>query len=312
MQSGRPRYNGPCPLCDGRDRFRVAQGASAVIVKCSHDCPFEDLCAALGLTDGAGTSGPAVQVRSEALVERNPWLTEVWERAIVADDTPGGRYLVHERAVWLANRFLPAAVRWLPASAAAHQRVRRKDWPARAAGCLVYRLATPWEAETWALKIEAIDATGHALPFGDGGKRPSLSGSNTDGGRRTFLAAGDPDSGIRLVEGPLDALALVSLGLLGVVDLGRAAVLGADGVGGFTPRACYGSAPVVLYPDGSRWDPNRRRWIPEAAVKAVQLMDALERAGRGRVRIVRQPRGRDIADEAQEFIRERRAIQSEE
>ena len=311
MQSGLPRFNGPCPECGGRDRFRVAQGATAVLIQCNGGCDFPTLLVALGLTD-LGEAGPATNSRPEPTVaapRRNPWLACVWARTTPPDDTPGARYLIDSRTVWLEDRPLPSSVRWLGASAAEELALRRIDWPKSAAGCLVYRLSAPGEAETWALKVEVVTEDGTPIPFNRGGKRPNLSRSQTAGGRRTFHAAGDPDRGIHLVEGPVDALALVTLEALGLVNLGGAAVLGADGVGGFTERACYGRGRVVLYPDGARFSERDNRWIPQAEAKAVRLADELERSGRGFVRIVRQRRGRDLADTMRDAVLERRAIQ---
>ena len=308
MQEGQPRFNGPCPICAGKDRFRVAQGASAVLIQCSQGCTYGELLEALGLASRDGSSAPRGRAAAARTPTRNPWLNDVWLATAPADGTPGARYLVDHRSVWLLNRPLPAAVRWLPTTAAASLRVRRDDWPTPAAGCLVYRLATPGEADTWALKVEAITEDGRAVPFEMGGKRPSLSRSFNDSGRRTFHACGDPDRGVHLVEGPLDALALMTLADLGRVELDGCAVLGADGIGGFTARACLGRGPVTLYPDGAQYDSKRELSVPKAEYTATLLADALERTGRGRVRIVRQSRGRDLANLVHDELSEKDAI----
>lgn len=308
VQKGRPRYNGPCPRCGGQDRFWVAQGAAALLLQCSHDCTYTQLLDALGLSNRDGSPARRAEVRVAAT--RNPWLDRVWRSTVAADGTLGARYLVDERHVWLSRGQLPAAVRWLPAQGAASLGVRRGDWPAKAAGCLVYRFAVPGEAETWALKVETITDDGAAVWFERGGKRPSLSGSVTGHGRRTFHASGDPIHGVHLVEGPIDALALVTLAALGLADLDGGAVLGADGIGAFTPSACLGRGPVTLYPDGARLD-TKRGWVPEAAYKATLLAETLEETGR-RVRIVRQSRGRDLADIVRDELIERLATRNEE
>ena len=318
VQGGQPRYKGPCPICGGRDRFRVAQGDRAVLIQCSHDCTYRDLLDALELSHTEAQTqrrerAPAVEPARAVAPGRNPWLDDVWIATVAADNTPGACYLVEHRAVWLAGRRLPPGVRWLPDFVADELHVRRDDWPNAAAGCLVYLLGAADDSDTWALKVEAIAEDGKALPFvrdGKSIKRPSLSGSLTDSGRRTLRAGGDSGHGIHLVEGPIDALALLTLEALGLCDLRGAAVLGADGIGGFTERACEGNGPVVLYPDGARKDA-RDRWIPDAEAKATRLAQALELAGRGRVRIERQPRGRDLADAARDAVMERRAIQTE-
>jgi len=316
-QNGKPRFNGPCPICGGRDRFRVAQGDRKVLIPCSHGCSFKELLDALGLSDDSDGLAPEPRIgNAPAMVPaRNGWLENVWTATIAADDTPGASYLVDHRNVWLAGRRLPPPVRWLPAVDAKDLGVRRNDWPEAAKGCLVYLFAAPGEAEVWALKIEAIADDGRALPFGSAErsiKRPSLSGSLTDGGRRTFRAGGDSDRGIHLVEGPIDALALLTLEALEIYDLRGAAVLGADGIGGFTERACVGTGPVWLYPDGARWDEKRNAWVPEAEAKAARLADALERVGRGRVRLTRQLFEQDLADMARDLVLERDSLQADD
>ena len=66
-----------------------------------------------------------------------------------------------------------------------------------------------------------------------------------------FVATlGTPGAGCWLVEGPLDALALVRLSDLGLEDLRGAAVFGVAGApAGFQLRACSVPGPVVLAPD---------------------------------------------------------------
>ena len=60
------------------------------------------------------------------------------------------------------------------------------------------------------------------------------------------VRAGTGIGGVHLVEGPLDALALVHLARLGAVELAAGAVFGAQGTPGFTARACSGRGPVVF------------------------------------------------------------------
>ena len=111
-----------------------------------------------------------------------------------------------------------------------------------------------------------------------------------------FHAGGDVDRGVHLVEGPLDALALVHLARLGAVEL-AGAVFGAQGTPGFTAHACSGRGPVVLWPDadaaGSR--------------AALRLRLALEAAGR-RCTVRLAGAGGDVADWAVNEADERAAI----
>ena len=154
-----------------------------------------------------------------------------------------------------------------------------------------------WSELKRAAQLEAVNAHGARVLFGAAGKRPSVAGSAFAGGRRVFQAGGDVDRGVHLVEGPLDALALVHLARLGAVEL-AGAVFGAQGTPGFTSRACPGRGPVVLWPDadgaGSR--------------SAVRLRLALEAAGR-RCTVRLAGAGGDVADWAANEADERAAIQ---
>ena len=301
--------HGPCPVCgDGgkgakSDRFWIRKGESALIIACRTGCTFDELLRALRLTNGNDSPKRTDRVApGPAARQRNPWLSDVWQAAVKADDTPGGRYLVDRRCVWLEDQPLPSAVRWLPAQRAKKQRVRQSDWPVAAAGCLVYRFAVPGEADTWALTVEAITEDGNACPFVRGGKRPSLAGSYFAHGRRVFRVGGELKHGMHLAEGPLDALALVTLHRLGqsVRPLASAAIFGVDGTSGLTVPACHGVGPVTIWTDGDR--PGR--------VAGHKLRAALQAVTRP-CRLVAAPPGRDWANEAADAVAERRGIRDD-
>ncbi len=99
-----------------------------------------------------------------------------------------------------------------------------------------------------------------------------MRGCTFDGGRRVFRAAGDPDLGIHVGEGPLDALALVHLERLDLVELHGGAVHGTSGAALFRPAACPGHGPVTV------WAQNDPEHHGQHA--AVTLRRALRRAGR--------------------------------
>ena len=172
----------------------------------------------------------------------------VWGASVSADGSPGAAYLTR-RGAWPAGERLPASVRWLPASAAKELRPRL---PGGSAGALCYLFGAPGEADPAAIQCEAVDASGARVLFGNGAKRPSVTGSDFGGGRRVLVAsAGDPDrGGVHLCEGPLDGLALVHLARLGAVNLDGAAVIAAAGAGGWRLAAVKGwPGPVALWPD---------------------------------------------------------------
>ena len=91
---------------------------------------------------------------------------------------------------------------------------------------MVYLFAGPGEADTFAAQLEAVDTDDEQVTFypwrpeNDRAKRPSVSGCTFDGGRRVFRARRRSWTWRSTCgEGPLDALALVHLERLGLVEL---------------------------------------------------------------------------------------------
>ena len=200
-----------------------------------------------------------------------------------------------------ASGRVPPSVRWLPLARAASVRCAPR-LPVASSGALLYRFAGPGEAETWAVQFEPVDEVGRRLACSVRDvvvKRPSVAGSSFGLGRRVFCAvAGTSGAGCWLVEGPLDALALCRLDVLGLIALNGAAVFGVAGVpGGFAPRACWAEGPVVMAPDGD-----------EAGLEAtVRLGAALRDAGRANS-VRRPPGGADWSDLARDAGNEREGI----
>ena len=200
----------------------------------------------------------------------------LWRAAEAPEQTPGARYL-EQRGVWPAGERFPASVRWLPCNVARLVDVR-SPLPTGAAGCVVYLFAGPGEADTCAAQLEAVDTDGVRVKFypwrpeDDRAKRPSVSGCTFDGGRRVFRVRGDPDLAIHVCEGPLDALALVHLERLNLVELHGGAVHGTSGAALFRPAACPGHGPVTVWAQN---DPEH-----QGQHAAVKLRRALRRAGR--------------------------------
>ncbi|MCY4662745.1 MAG: hypothetical protein OXF93_23525 [Acidobacteria bacterium] len=236
-------------------------------------------------------------------------MQSVWDATVDIAGTPGERYLVERRCVWWpGHERLPAAVRWFPRSKVdiVHGALR-PELPEDAAGALVYRFADPAESETAFLQLEAVAEDGARVPFivKVGGvrqreaKRPSQYGSS-GGNRRVFQAAAGNGARVHLTEGPLDAMALVTLARLREIDLKGGAVHGMPGIGTFGPSVCYGARDVTLWPDGDNG-------AAVAARKADQMEAKLGRP----VRIRRRRAGCDLADEAQELVLEREAIRLE-
>ena len=199
-----------------------------------------------------------------------PLPAAVWAASLDANGQPGAVYLAAVRCVWPVGAVLPPFVRWLPAGADIG-----RPWPPGAAGALVYAFMAPPDAAVAACQSEAITAGGECAEFAgrDGPcKRVNVNGSRFAGGARVFVArhaSGPPAA--HLTEGPLDALALLSLERRGLVDLAGGAVVASAGCGGFRPAAVRGAtAGVTIWRDA------------DAAGKkaAVRLADELSKAGR--------------------------------
>ena len=288
-------WHGPCPVTGvGTDRCWVKPGHTRPIVLGCRGCGglggrleatayHEHMVAMFGATPARDDAPRRNRPSHGDRPSPDPRPGRVWTATDPPEGTPGAIYLTDDRHVWLPGVRLPPPVRWLPANRAGALRPRLPDG---AVGCLVYRFAGPGKVETGAVQVEAVDADGRRLRFETAGKRPSVAGSTMATGQRVFMAGGDPVRGVHMIEGPLDALALVTLATLGTVpNLAGAAVLGAAGIAGFTLRACHGPGPVTIWPDGDR--PGR--------TAARTLRAALRRTGRP-VRIVLVPAGMDWAD----------------
>lgn len=250
-------WHGPCPVTgDGRDTCWFGPGSRVAIVAGCRRCGtrlsgplfLEHLGAVVDVTQFRVASSSRPAKPFEPAFDPRPGA--VWDASVPAvPGTPGHAYLVSRRLV-ASGVELPGSVRWLPV-AAARRCECRPVLPAGAAGVLVYRFNGPGEAGTRACQLEAVGPDGARLSFSRAGKRPSVLGSWTGRGRRVFVARyGQPGRGCWMVEGPLDALAVVRLAALGEIDLKGASVFGVAGVpAGFQLRACWWDGPVVMAPD---------------------------------------------------------------
>ena len=211
-RTGSGSWNGPCPLCGGRDRFHVKEGQGRALVGCrgcldgQHDpARFGELMRAVWGDDPRPPrpGNPAPPRRSTL-----PYARKLWARS-----EPVPFDALHPARLWLAGTAghgplwrpdvpLPSAVRWLPS--------RRRD-----GGSLVAAIA-PWAA--WRLAWPALPVVdGVQLVFiaGDG-----LPAKDRDGlGKRSYgtLTGGaclignpGPDERVGIVEGVADALAVAS------------------------------------------------------------------------------------------------------
>ena len=314
-------WHGPCPVREiGKNTCWFAQGDRAPVRGGCRKCGGrlsaadfkEHLTAVLGdLPAATAASGKAPAVRASA--EVSPLPGRVWSASVpLAPDSSGFRYLRSRGVVGATDR-VPASVRWLSLRAAVAVRCAPR-LPAACAGALVYRFAGPAEAETWAVQLEPVAASGRRIECPVRGgviKRPSVAGSSFAFGRRVFVAARGVDGrGCWLVEGPLDALAVCRLDALGQLcrldaagrlrpqPLAGAAVFGVAGVpGGFRARACWVPGPVVLAPDAD-----------EAGLNAALHLGAELGVERRSSVVTRPPYGTDWSDLAHDIGIEREGI----
>ncbi len=317
-QNGRPRFNGPCPICGGDDRFRVAQGETAVIVKCSHDCAFEDVVATLGLTNGDRHDAPG-QARREAEPhsprddEAGPLVASAWDRAQSAAGTAVEVYLV-DRGLWPSEQSagwslfvergghwpphpdarLPAALGWIPAAIGIDTGPNIK-LPSNAAGWAVYLFQRPGSPTVSGLQLEAISSSGlrrqihYTRREGEEPvfrKRISMPGSRFPSGAVFTVRPGRGQ--VHVAEGPPDAFALLALERVQVIDLEGGTVVAAAGAGQLAKAVAGPGEPVTVW---AQQDANSAG--QSGALKARQAIK--ERTGRD-VRIKWAPLGRDWAD----------------
>ena len=306
-------WHGPCPVRSvdaGKDTCWFRPGLRTPVAagcrRCGGRLSGTDFRAHLEAVAGdLGSSAlRADPAAPRAAEERriDPLPGRVWAAGVsVPPDCSGFRYLCERRGVVGPGDVLPASVRWVSACAARAAGCLPRV-PAEAVGILVYRFAALGDVDTWAVQFEVVDEFGRRVSCRTRTavvKRPSVWGSFLAAGRRVFEAApGVPGRGCWLVEGPLDALALVRLDALGVIALDGAAVFGAAGVpAGFTPRACWAPGPVWVAADGDK----------AGLEAAARLCICLEAAGRPHVSR-RAPLGLDWSDLARESAIEREGM----
>ena len=316
-QNGLPRFNGPCPICGGNDRFRVAQGDTAVILKCSHDCSFPDLLEALGHDNGDRQEVPErvwreAAPRTERENDPGPLVAAAWERSQPAAGTPLETYLI-DRRLWPADETggwesfvergghwpphpdarLPAALGWIPASVVdTGQNIALPD---NASGWAVYLFRRPGSPVASALQLEAISARGvrreiaYTRAKGDTcvlRKRISMPGSRFPNGVVFTVRRGRGQ--VHVTEGPPDAFALLALEGLHAIDLEGGTVVAAAGTDLLAKAVAGPGEPVTVWAQRDANSAGQR-----AALKARQ---AIRERTQREVRIKWALLGRDWAD----------------
>ena len=185
-KTGNGRYNSPCPLCGGTDRFYLTDRGDKVLVDCRQcsDQPdwYRKLIGTLwprASTAGASNgrqkltrrrSAPATSASARTEEDRRAKALagRIWDKGVRADDTPGRIYLSLRRWVLPGPEVagapdLPQAVRWLPGQAALGRDPETGKpllWlPEDAAGALLFAF-TDAAGNVVAVQFEALTATG--------------------------------------------------------------------------------------------------------------------------------------------------------
>ena len=150
----------------------------------------------------------------------------------------------HQEVRWV-NRNTALTLAWRPSTGVVRllRHGCRPQLPGggEIAGIIVYRFSSEDDPPNaaGACQIEAIRADGSRALFLEDHKvkRPSVANSDFAHGARVFRARpGDPGAGLYICEGPLDALALSTLGERRDIELRGAAVIGVPGTGNVTIR----------------------------------------------------------------------------
>lgn len=294
--------HGPCPLCGGRRRCWARTGDSTHILFQCRKCgaSFDDLLTAVGLRhrgDGAAPEPKTLRPRT-AQSQAPDHLLGLWALGEPTDGSPGARYLTRRTGCMVT----PPSIRWCRA-AKWPKRKRIRPLPTDAAGALLYRFTSPSDRAVTvaALQVEAVNRAGsRSVPFDpapnedEPRKRPNVGGSLMTG-RALLVLHGDRNGRTHVVEGPIDALAVVQL--LGIEALRGAGdtVIGAPGTSGFSVEAVSSyPGPVTLWTDGDEG----------GYLAAIRLARALRRLGR-EVELRAAPEGQDWADVARDLAEER-------
>ena len=316
-------WHGPCAVDGvGEDGCWFKQGDKTPVAggcrKCSpggrlsNEQFREHLDAVCGERERTGgfPGGPRSRTRQIVHAEPDPDTfaqgapAQAWNRAADWRKTPGDAYLRSRGIVLIDSRV--DHLRWLPEWLAGDVRLSSPDdeddirlaLPDGADGALLYRFTAPDESlddPAAAVQVEPVAGDGKPLPLWNC-KRPTLTGSSFADGTRVFRARAEVRSGagVHLCEGPIDALALLSLWENGKgINLAHGAVVGAAGTSGVRLAACGADGPITAWPDGDK--PGRQA--------AGRLMGEAIRAGRRiDVRWDSAGDGRDMGDMAKDEV----------
>ena len=305
------QWEGPCPLCGGRNRFHLNRKPDGgALLGCRHcmdgsgqGARFGELLRVVFPNRFEKKSPAASPANNSRCQEQQPrrahapasanapissLVETIWAQSVKADETPARSYLA-KRLTWPPHGTgpdLPDDVRWLDRILGPPD-VPELKWygvPTRAAGAIVFALRKPETGELTAIILEALTIRGD---------RRDPRWRKAYGKRRGSVF--EPQSGqgaIHVVEGEVDALAAMMLPSIE----GNATIRSGGGTSGFTLATVQGDHRVVLHPDAD----------PEGRFAAQKLRFRLLAKGRECILDYRQ--SGDVADELAGLIEERIAI----
>ena len=305
-------YVGPCPLCDGTDRFHVRKGqdGAAAVVGCRRCIDWQPegvrrqrfgeaaravfgsnaRHAPAGRTLRGQAARPAAGHAGAAPAGRADYARRIWEETQpvpAGEDHPARRWLA-ARWLWRPGFEAPPGLRWLPASAAAFKgrHTGAGALVALAAPVAVWERSWPGPPEPAAVQLISVTAAGAAAldrPAGDGGAAKRTHGRLAE----AVLLLGRPDGPEpRVTEGAADALALAArcrgpvLATIGTMARRSGALIG---------WLAGTRALVTIHADAD----------PVGRAAARSLARRVEAAG-GRTRAVMPSVGKDPAEAATE------------
>lgn len=248
---------GPCPVCNGRDRFAVRMGASGrPLINCRHCLQgvsdAERNANYRAILDAVWPDRDKGRPERPKKKELPPWRPphpdprirvsmSIWNRAIQPPLQGPLRTFLAARRAWPPSSLpdaplLPPDVRWLPAERADLGNPRWKGLPAGAEGAVVF--AWRRHSDIRAVSLIALDGDGRRLAWG---KAKTLTYGSRAG---ACFEARKIGAAVHVCEGELSALALC---LTPDIEGRVHAIGGASSLPGAVRRI---HAPIVLHAEG--------------------------------------------------------------
>ena len=218
-RTGPRDWNGPCPLCGGRDRFHVRDGDGRGLVGCRvcmDGQPEHEKRARYGevmaLLRGEGLNGrPRISAPPQRTTQSRPMPTEqdrqavarrIWHDAapIPTDPEHPARLWFEAWSVWPPDAPVPPSLQWLDSGAF------REEWEGKpAAGAIVAALKPP-HGRLSAVQLIYVADDGSAAYYLQRGKRRNKRSHGVQVNAVGVIGIPDSANGISVAEGLKTAL----------------------------------------------------------------------------------------------------------